>query len=141
MPSPAFPRFTPRVAWMVAPIVALGAATFGAITFEFQPRAFAQSLAPTYYRDVQPILEQHCVSCHVAGGIAPFKLDSGQDAVARAVDIARVVESGSMPPWPPGVESPPFLNERKLGAASKKIIVDWAKAGAPLGKPAAGQKP
>jgi mono/diheme cytochrome c family protein len=137
MSSRAFTRFTPRASL----IVLLGAALVGTVSLEMHSAAVAQSAAPTYYRDVQPILEQHCVSCHVTGGIAPFKLDSGQDAVTRAADIARVVDSGAMPPWPPGSESPPFLNERKLGAASKKIIVDWANAGAPLGKPAAGQKP
>jgi mono/diheme cytochrome c family protein len=119
--------WTPRNALLAL----IGTMTLGTLGLETNPAMVvsAQGVAPTYYVDVQPILEQHCVSCHVAGGIAPF------------TDIARVVTSGAMPPWPPGAESPPFLNERKLGAASKQIIADWAKAGAPLGKPSAGQKP
>ncbi len=90
---------------------------------------------PTYYVDVQPILEKNCVSCHVAGGIAPFALDNPKEAVARANRIAEVTREEYMPPFPPSRESQPFLNERRLGIASKKVLEDWAKAKAPLGKP------
>jgi mono/diheme cytochrome c family protein len=100
-----------------------------------------QTITPNYYRDVQPILEQHCVSCHVTGGIAPFPLTSGKDAVKWADEIARVTQNGYMPPWPPGGDSPAFLNDRRLGVASKQLLADWAKAGAPLGKQGVGQKP
>ncbi len=93
----------------------------------------AQSIVPTYYIDVQPILEKHCVSCHVKGGIAPFVLDNPEEATARAKRIAQVTQVDYMPPWPPSADSQPFLNERRLGVASKQILVDWAKAGAPLG--------
>jgi mono/diheme cytochrome c family protein len=99
------------------------------------PQVSAQNITPTYYTDVQPILEKHCVSCHVKGGIAPFVLDDPKEAVARAERIAQVTQADYMPPWPPGKDSPPFLNERKLGTASKQILADWAKAGAPLGTP------
>ncbi|NJK46385.1 MAG: hypothetical protein HC933_20980 [Pleurocapsa sp. SU_196_0] len=88
---------------------------------------------PTYYVDVQPILEKNCVTCHVAGGIAPFALDNPQDAVQWATRIAEVTKSESMPPWPPARDSQPFYNERRLGTASKAVLEDWAKAGAPLG--------
>ena len=96
-------------------------------------RVLAQKITPTYYTDVQPILEKNCVSCHVKGGIAPFVLDDPKEVVARAERIAQVTQADYMPPWPPGKDSQPFLNERKLGTASKQILADWAKAGAPLG--------
>jgi mono/diheme cytochrome c family protein len=131
------PSLTPRAAL-------LGSVLLSALTLSFlatTTSSFAQRVTPTYYTDVQPILEKNCISCHVAGGIAPFALDSGAAAVQRATDIARVVESGSMPPWPPGSDSPAFLNDKRLGTASKDILKDWARAGAPLGKPSAGQKP
>jgi uncharacterized membrane protein len=99
----------------------------------YNARGSAQSIVPTYYTDVQPILEKNCVSCHVKGGIAPFVLDNPQEAVARAERIAQVTQSEYMPPYPPGKDSQPFLNERRLGVASKQILADWAKAGAPLG--------
>lgn len=102
--------------------------------------AYSSGYVPTYYVDVQPILEQHCVTCHREGGIAPFSLETGEDAVARAALIAAVTKRGAMPPFPPSEDSQPFLNERKLGAASKQVLEDWASAGAPLGKPLPGQK-
>jgi mono/diheme cytochrome c family protein len=109
----------------VVALVAIG--TFGA-------RSSAQSgYVPTYYVDVQPILEKNCVTCHVAGGIAPFALDNPNDAVQWATRIAQVTRSEYMPPWPPARDAEPFLNERRLGSASKQILEDWAKAKAPLG--------
>jgi mono/diheme cytochrome c family protein len=103
--------------------------------------AQAQTITPTYYTDVQPILDRHCVSCHIAGGIAPFALDSGEAAVKWAPRIAAVTQSGYMPPWPPGGDSPMFLDDRRLGSASKQVLSDWAKAGAPMGRRGTGQKP
>ena len=89
---------------------------------------------PTYYVDVKPILEKNCTVCHAAGGIAPFALDNPKDAVTWAARIAEVTKTEYMPPFPPGRDSQPFLGERRLGEASKKVLADWAKAGAPLGQ-------
>ncbi len=111
-------------------IFALSVTLFGVLLY---PRVLAQKIVPTYYTDVQPIFEKNCVSCHVKGGIAPFVLDNPKEAVARAERIVQVTQSDYMPPYPPGKDSQPFLNERRLGVASKQILADWAKAGAPLG--------
>jgi mono/diheme cytochrome c family protein len=119
---------------MIRPLTALLSAT--GITV-FGMFAFAQNgtqYVPTYYVDVQPILEKNCVSCHVAGGIAPFALDNPTSAVQWADRIAQVTKSGYMPPFPPSKDSGPFYNERRLGSATKKILEDWAAAKAPLGK-------
>ena len=95
----------------------------------------AQPKAPTYYQDIKPILDKHCIGCHVAGGIAPFSLTSPEEAVKRAPVIARVTSSNYMPPWPPGGDSPEFLNERKLSAEEKALLMAWAQTGAALGNP------
>jgi mono/diheme cytochrome c family protein len=97
-------------------------------------RAQNSSYTPTYYVDVQPILAKNCVSCHVAGGIGPMALDNPKDVVQWADRIAEVTKSEYMPPWPPGRDSQQFLNERRLGSATKKTLEDWAKAKAPLGQ-------
>jgi hypothetical protein len=133
--SPGVIRFGSRT-WSVSFV--MSAITFGLLGCCICPSlnsgVNAQRYVPTYYVDVQPILEKNCVSCHTAGGIAPFSLETPEAAVKRASQIAAIVQSGSMPPWPPGSDSPAFLNPRKLGEASKQMLVDWAKAGAPLGK-------
>lgn len=96
--------------------------------------ALAQPQAPTYYRDVRPILEANCLGCHKSGGIAPFSLETPQAAQQFAPSIAAVTASGYMPPWMPGPDSPPYLNERKLSPEQKALLTAWAKAGAPLGE-------
>lgn len=125
-------------------LLALGAVVFASIALEARGSlgtALAQGITPTYYTDVQPIIETHCSGCHVEGGIAPFALQSGADAVKWSTRIAVVTKSGYMPPWPAGPESPAFLNDRRLGVATKQILSDWAAAGAPLGRRGANQKP
>ena len=45
---------------------------------------------PTFYRDVLPILQQHCQSCHRPGEIAPMPLVTyDADAPARSPDCGR----------------------------------------------------
>jgi mono/diheme cytochrome c family protein len=122
----------PVTALPVVLLLALFASGIGMIALAQQPSS--GKIVPTYYVDVQPILEKNCNSCHTAGGIAPFALDNPKDAVKWASRIAQVTKSEYMPPYPPGRDSQRFLNERRLGAASKLVLEDWANAGAPLGK-------
>jgi mono/diheme cytochrome c family protein len=119
---------------MIRPLTAL-LTTTGIVVFGmFALAQNSTQYIPTYYVDVQPILEKNCVSCHAAGGIAPFALDNPTSAVQWADRIAQVTREEYMPPFPPSRESQKFLNERRLGSASKKILEDWAAAKAPLGK-------
>ena len=120
---------------MIRPVtMLLGAISLGVIPGVVALAQNSGAYVPTYYVDVAPILEKNCTSCHTTGGIAPFALDNPKDAVQWAQRIAQVTKSEYMPPYPPGRDSQPFLNERRLGAASKLVLEDWAKAGAPLGK-------
>ena len=118
---------------MIRTLIALALAS-GVIAFGMIALAQPSQYTPTYYVDVKPILEKNCTVCHATGGIAPFALDNPKDAVAWADRIAEVTKTEYMPPFPPGRDSQPFLNERRLGEASKKVLADWAKAGAPLGQ-------
>src|SRR5580700_10258130 len=53
--------------------------------------------APTFARDVAPILYQHCAICHHPGEVAPFSLVTYQDAAKRAKLIATVTSTRYMP--------------------------------------------
>ena len=53
----------------------------------------------TYWQDVAPIIVERCAGCHAEGGVAPFRLDTYEDAAAIAELAAAAVESRSMPPW------------------------------------------
>ena|SRR5438552_17823472 len=54
---------------------------------------------PNFYREVLPILQAHCQSCHRPGEIAPFSLMTYREARPWAQAIGVAVESRKMPPW------------------------------------------
>jgi hypothetical protein len=90
---------------------------------------------PTYYRDVAPILDTKCASCHRLGGIAPFSLTSVQDAKARAAGILQMTKAGLMPPWMPGPDSADLVgrDRRRLTPDELATLAAWVAAGAPAG--------
>ena len=103
----------------------------------------APTATPTYYGEVQNILEQNCQVCHrpnganLGGMVAPMAFTSYQETRPWARSIARQVESGLMPPWHAaprhhGV----FENERSLSDEHKATLIAWAKGGAPMGNAA-----
>src|SRR5688572_11655556 len=81
--------------------------------------------ALTYYRDVKPILDANCVSCHSAGGIAPFELTSFDDVYLRRELVAFVVAERIMPPWPAADDCTEYTNDRGLEQAQIDAIVSW----------------
>lgn len=87
--------------------------------------------APTYARDVAPVLYRQCAACHRPEGVAPFGLLTYADASKRAGLIAQVTAKRYMPPWLPA--EPHFEHERKLTAAEIEMLAQWASAGAPAG--------
>ena len=91
--------------------------------------------APTYYRDVAPILDAKCASCHHLGGIAPFSLTTAADARAHAAGIVRMTKAGLMPPWMPGPDSAPLVgrDRRRLPSGELQTLAAWTAAGAPAG--------
>ena len=88
--------------------------------------------AVTFYKDVAPILNNHCVTCHRPGEVAPFSLTTYGQARRWAGDIKEYTENRQMPPWMPAV-SLPMKGERKLTAAEIGTLAAWADAGAPEG--------
>ena len=44
--------------------------------------------APTFNKDIAPILYENCATCHRPGEVAPFSLLTYQDAAKRASLIA-----------------------------------------------------
>ena len=95
--------------------------------------------ALTYYKDVLPIIQDNCQSCHrpsgqnISGNVAPMSFMDYHETRPWARAIARKVEAHEMPPWfasgPRGV----FSNERGLTDTEIDTIVRWVDAGAPAG--------
>jgi hypothetical protein len=113
---------------------ALGAAALGVLV----ARTGTAASGPTYSRDVAPILDSKCASCHRVGGIAPFALTTAAEAKAHAAGIVRMTRAGLMPPWMPGADSAPLVgrNRRRLTPVELSTLARWAANGAPAGDPA-----
>ena len=86
--------------------------------------------APTFSKDVAPILYKNCTNCHRPGEIGPMPLVSFNDARPWAKAIANRVTDGTMPPWHADPAHGEFLNDRSLSAADRDTIVKWASGGA-----------
>ncbi len=93
--------------------------------------------APTYYRDIQPILAENCIRCHSEGGVAPVSFEDPDVVVATAALIKAYTESGVMPPPAPDPACADYHDSEKLSLTEEKkaIIAAWVDADAPLGDP------
>jgi len=101
----------------------------------FRPdRHTAKAASVTYYRDVLPILQNNCQTCHRPGEVGPFSLLTYRQAVSWAADIKTYTHKRLMPPWKP-VASPAFYNERKLSEQELLTLTAWADGGTPAGDP------
>ncbi|MBI2686365.1 MAG: thiol-disulfide isomerase [Acidobacteria bacterium] len=89
--------------------------------------------APTYTRDVAPILNKRCVACHRAGEAAPMALTSYKEVRPFAKAIREAVLANRMPVWLADPAHGEFKNDRRLSDTEKAVIRDWVDAGAPEG--------
>ena len=55
--------------------------------------------APTFSKDVAPLLYKNCATCHRPGEIAPMSLLTYEQVRPWAKSIREKVLSGQMPPW------------------------------------------
>jgi hypothetical protein len=92
---------------------------------------------PTFSKDVAPILQAKCQSCHQPNSIAPMSLITFQEARPWARSIKERVSTRQMPPWhidkSVGIQS--FKNDMSLSDEQIGTIVRWVDAGAPQGDP------
>ena len=99
--------------------------------------ALAADTPVTFAKDVVPIFQEKCQSCHRADSIAPMSLVTYEEARPWARAIKTRVASREMPPWnidkTVGVQH--FQNDRSLSDDQIDTIVRWVDAGAPLGDP------
>ena len=99
------------------------------------PAKPADGAPPVFYRDVLPILQQHCQGCHRAGEIAPMPLVTYDDVRLRANKIATAVTQRKMPPWFADPRFGHLSNDPSLTPDEIHKIVAWANAVAPAGNP------
>ena len=125
--------------------LAISAAIVGAGLCASSATVHAQA-APaqvTFTKDVAPILQKSCQTCHRPGMMAPMSLLTYQDARPWARSIKAKVSSREMPPWfiDRNVGIQKFKGDPSLTEKEIDTIVKWADGGAPQGNPADMPKP
>jgi hypothetical protein len=101
----------------------------------------AQSTVPTWSSDIAQIIYKNCTSCHRSGEIAPFKLETYEQAQDVAYSIKRAVTKQEMPPWPPAKGHGNFIGNRSLSEEDIAKIAAWVDADMPAGDLASAPKP
>jgi hypothetical protein len=96
--------------------------------------------APTWHADIAPLVTGHCQGCHREGGIAPFSLESYEQAKMWGRTFEGVVQTGIMPPFlaQTTAECQPrfgYKDDLRLSADERELFERWADAGAPEGDP------
>jgi peroxiredoxin/mono/diheme cytochrome c family protein len=94
----------------------------------------------TYYRNVLPILQKNCQTCHRPGEVGPFSLLTYKQAVKWAPDIKEYTQSRQMPPWKPSAGAA-FHNDRRLADKDIQTLAAWVEGGTPEGDPKDGPAP
>jgi hypothetical protein len=97
-----------------------------------------QSAVPTFAKDVAPIFQKSCQTCHHQGTSAPMSLVTYEEVRPWAKSIRQRVANREMPPWhldkTVGIRH--YKNDRSLSDDEIGTVVRWADNGAPLGNPA-----
>lgn len=96
---------------------------------------------PTYYKDVLPVLQKNCQTCHRPGEAAPMQFMSYESTRPWAKAIKTAVATKKMPPWFADPSVGHFANDRTLSAADIATLVAWADNGAEAGNPADAPAP
>lgn len=84
----------------------------------------------SYVRQVAPILKEKCMSCHIAGGIAPWAMTDYEKVRGWAPMIREVIRTKRMPPWHADPLYGEFSNDRSLSVEEQRTLVHWIEAGA-----------
>ena len=105
---------------LVVSVVCAGAAT-------------AADAVLTFNKDVSPILQKHCQTCHRPGSVAPMSFVSYNEARPWAKAMKTAVAARKMPPWFADPRYGHFLNDRSLSQGEIDTIAKWADTGAAEG--------
>src|SRR5207248_5627375 len=97
-----------------------------------------QPATVTFSKDVAPILERSCQTCHRPGSIAPMSLLTYQEARPWARAIKERVARRLMPPWhiDRNIGITKFKDDPSLTDAEIATISNWVDQGALEGNPA-----
>ena len=92
----------------------------------------------TFSKDVAPIFQAKCQSCHEPGSIAPMSLIKYEEVRPWVRSIKERVALRQMPPWhiDRGIGVQKFTNDMSLTDEQIDTVVSWVDQGARQGNPA-----
>jgi hypothetical protein len=97
--------------------------------------------APTFTKDVLPILQRSCQKCHRPGTSAPMSLLTYQEVRPWTRAIKARTINREMPPWHARRGVGEYMDDPSLSDADISTIAKWVDAGAPQGNPADAPPP
>jgi thiol-disulfide isomerase/thioredoxin len=87
----------------------------------------------TFAKQIAPILQQRCQTCHRPDQAAPFSLLTYDDAVRRARMLKEVTTQRRMPPWHADPRYGHFANDRRMTREEIDLVAAWVDLGMPRG--------
>ncbi|MBT7226598.1 MAG: cytochrome c, partial [Gammaproteobacteria bacterium] len=112
------------------------------LAFAAPAAVFAQADQITFHKDIEPILQRSCQSCHRDGGVGPMPLVSYDQVApfAGLIEYKTAIRdrAGAMPPWyvEKGIGIQEFKNDVSLTDEEIAAISTWARSGTPKGNEA-----
>ena len=97
--------------------------------------------APTFTKDVLPILQRSCQKCHRPGTSAPMALLTYQDVRPWVRAIEARVSMRQMPPWHIDRSIGEYLDDPSLTDNEIATMVKWIHTGAPQWNPSDAPPP
>src|SRR5262245_13989475 len=95
-----------------------------------------QTSIKTFNKDVLPVLEQNCQTCHRSGGVAPMSFTTYESTRPWAKAIKAAVINKKMPPWFADPHVGEFRNAPQLTQADINTLAAWVDSGATEGNAA-----
>src|SRR5204863_25313 len=88
----------------------------------------------TFYKDVLPVLQAHCQSCHRPGQVGPFSLTTYKQAAKWADSCLEEVKAKKMPPWK-AEKNDLLTGSRALPESAIAVLEKWVAQGRHEGDP------
>jgi hypothetical protein len=89
----------------------------------------------TFNKDVLPILQRNCQTCHRPGQAGPMSFLTYESTRPWAKAIREAVILHKMPPWFADPAAGHFLNDPSLKRSEIDVLTRWADSGAQAGDP------
>ena len=89
----------------------------------------------TFHKDIEPILQRNCQTCHRPGQMAPMSFLTYESVRPWAKAIKMATMARKMPPWFADPNYGRIVNDRSLKQVEIDRIAAWVDAGGPEGDP------